>query len=139
MHVPMTKNMIISWFFGCIFGLSVSLFTVDVMSNYKFENYKSEMKTPHPSQSHAHSHKDLENAEGPDEIVVFHNKNESAHKDDDLVAKNMEENVRVLCWVMTQPANHKSKVQNEVYFLALSGAQGVKMSVRLSVRLFVRS
>ena len=114
MHVPITKNIIISWFIGCVFGLSVSLFTVDVMSNYTFsqQNYKIERETPYPSQSHAHSYDDFENTENPDEIVVFHNNNESAHKDDDLVARKMAENVKVLCWVSTHPENHKSKVQN---------------------------
>ena len=107
----MTKDMVISWFFGCIFGLSVSLFTVDVMSNYKFSLfYKSERGTPVSSHNHAHSHMDLEDAEGPDEIVVFHNKNESGHEGEDVVARKMAEKVRVLCWVMTQPENHKSKV-----------------------------
>ena len=101
----MTKNMVISWFFGCIFGLSVSLFTVDMMTNYKIGR-----ATPSPSHNYAHSHKDLENSEGPDEIMVFHNKNESIHDDDDVVARKMAEKVRVLCWVMTQPENHKSKV-----------------------------
>ena len=107
----MTKNMGLSWFFGFIFGLSVSLFTIDAMSNYKLSlYYKSERETSSPSHNHAHSHEDLKNAEGPDEIVVFHNKNESVHEDDDVVARKMAEKVRVLCWVMTHPENHKSKV-----------------------------
>ena len=100
----------ISWFFGFIFGLSVSLFTVDVMSNYKLSLYLSGKETSSPFLNHAHSHEDLQNAEGPDENVVFHNKSESFHEDDDVVARKMAEKVRVLCWVMTQPENHKSKV-----------------------------
>ena len=87
----MTKNMVISWFFGCIFGLSVSLFTVDMMTNYKIGR-----ATPSPSHNYAHSHKDLENSEGPDEIMVFHNKNESVHEDDDVVARKMADKVKVL-------------------------------------------
>ena len=102
MHVPITKNMIIFWFFGCVFGLSVSLI-LQVLQQQQFYKFSQ----------HAYSHKDFENEEDPDEIVVFH-KNESAHKDDDLVARKMAENIRVLCWVMTQPANHKKKVHNEV-------------------------
>ena len=118
MHVPITKNMVISWVFGTIFGLSVSLLTIDMMQN--MPQYKSrwsilDISERGPAQTyhgHAHNHKDLENATGPDEIVVFHKNNESVHKDEDEVARKIAEKVRVLCWVMTQPLNHKSKVQS---------------------------
>ena len=53
---------------------------------------------------------------GPNEIVVFHNTKESVfHKDEDGIARELAEKVKVLCWVMTQPDNHKSKVQIETF------------------------
>ena len=113
MYVPITKNIMISWVFGSIFGVSVSLLLIHMNQNYKSQLslfYKSERGPPSAFQGHAHSHKDLENVEGPDEVVEFHNGNTSVHKDEDLVAREMAEKVRVLCWVMTQPKNHKSKV-----------------------------
>ena len=103
----------ISWVFGSIFGVSVSLLLIHMDQNYKSQwhlFYKSERGPPSAFHGHAHSHKDLENAEGPDEVVEFHKGNSSVHKDEDVVAREMAEKVRVLCWVMTQPANHKSKV-----------------------------
>ena len=42
--------------------------------------------------------------------VVLHSKDEEAHKDEDDVAGELSEKVRVLCWIMTAPQNHKSKV-----------------------------
>ena len=114
MNVQITKNMVISWVFGTIFGLSISLLTIDMTQN--MPQYKSQWSIFYNSvrgqaQTY-HGHKDLENAKGPDEIVVFHKNNESVHKDEDEVARKIAEKVRVLCWVMTQPQNHKSKVQS---------------------------
>ena len=48
---------------------------------------------------------------GPEEIVIFHSSNESIHKDEDIVARDLAQKVKVLCWIMTQPDNHKGKVR----------------------------
>ena len=118
MQVPISKNIVISLVIGFIFGLSVSLLTISktqYLPNYSknilrsLQSQWSQYYT-HPPNGHAHSHEDLENEEGPPEIVMFHNGNESVHRDEDLVARQLAEKVKVLCWVMTQPKNHKSKV-----------------------------
>ena len=42
----------------------------------------------------------------------FYNKNtKSVNRDEDLISRDMTEQVRVLCWIMTGPENHKSKVK----------------------------
>ena len=46
---------------------------------------------------------DTENA------VVFHD-SEHVHDGEDAVARDLAKDMRVLCWVMTQPANHEKKV-----------------------------
>ena len=112
MLVPISKHTVVGWVFGSIFGLSVSLLTINLIQhpNYKWSIlHKSDKSAFH---GHAHSHRDLEDEVGPDDIVVFH-KNDSVHhhKDEDLVAREMAGRVRVLCWVMTQPENHRSKVR----------------------------
>ena len=101
MHIPISKNTVIAWIIGSIFGLLVSLLLFDNISERGTQN-----------SSHAHSHGDLKDAKGPDRIPEFPSKNKS--KGEDLVAKKLAESVRVLCWIMTQPKNHKSKVQNKV-------------------------
>ena len=119
MRVPISKDIVITFAIGCIFGLSVSLFTINMtqyLPNYnrnilrllqsQWFHYKIR-----PSHGHAHSHEDLEDAEGPNDVVMFHQMNESTHhKDEDWLARQLAEKVKVLCWVMTQPKNHKSKV-----------------------------
>ena len=65
----------------------------------------------HNYDEHPHTHEDLEDAEGPEEVVVFHSINETVHKDEDKIARVLSDNVKVLCWIMTQPKNHKTKVR----------------------------
>lgn len=66
----------------------------------------------HSYDQHPHTHEELEDAEGPEEVVIFHSNNETFHKDDDIVARDLSEKVKVLCWIMTQPKNHKTKAQH---------------------------
>ena len=104
MYVPISKNKLISLAIGSFFGLLMSLLTKKMFWDLK---QKSQWSLYYKS---AFSQKDLPDTDGPDEIVVFHKENESVHKDMDLVARKLAERVRVLCWIMTQPDNHKSKV-----------------------------
>ena len=120
MQVPISKNIVIALVIGFIFGLSVSLFTIS--KTQYLPSYSRNILRSLQSQwsqysnsdqahlSHAHSHEELEDAEGPEEILVFHNTNSSVHREEDGLARQLAERVRVLCWVMTQPKNHKSKV-----------------------------
>ena len=112
MNVIISKTTVLAFIIGIIFGLSVSLLTIDMF--LQVPNYKSQWslfcKRERRTQSHAHSHMDLQDVDSPEEILVFHKKNESVHKDEELVARKLSEKVRVLCWIMTQPDNHKSKV-----------------------------
>ena len=55
-----------------------------------------------------HSH--LEDLEGPKEKVVFHD-DEHVHEGEDVEARQLAEHVRVLCWIMTGPENHRKKVR----------------------------
>ena len=44
--------------------------------------------------------------------MVFHDLEEEAHKNESIVARELSENVRILCWVMTGPQNHESKAKH---------------------------
>ena len=70
-----------------------------------------------------HDHSELEAAAGPVTEVVFHSKEEEAHKGEDKLAAELAKKVRVLCWVMTGPTNHQAKVRQGV--LLISAGRGV--------------
>nr|CAD7443996.1 unnamed protein product [Timema bartmani] len=60
-----------------------------------------------------HHHSDLENVENiPVGSMGEHSSDEEFHKDEDLVAREMAQKVRVLCWIMTNPKNHKKKARH---------------------------
>ena len=59
----------------------------------------------------AHDHSQLEDAAGPVTEVVFHSQDEEAHRGEDKVAADLAKKVKVLCWIMTGPKNHESKVK----------------------------
>jgi hypothetical protein len=56
-----------------------------------------------------HSHGSLDNVKGPDGIVSEHSPDEEMHKGTDIEAQRLAKEVRVLCWVMTNPSNHEKK------------------------------
>jgi len=56
-----------------------------------------------------HDHEGLEDEAGPLQDVSRHADDELMHRNQDTVAKKLYNEVRVLCWVMTQPSNHKKK------------------------------
>lgn len=59
-----------------------------------------------------HVHVDSDDA-GPDRPMAFHGADdEFHHKDEDRVARLLQKRVRVLCWVMTNPANHVRKAKH---------------------------
>ena len=63
-----------------------------------------------PDFNDAHDHNDIEDAKGPTTEVVFHSPEEDAHKGEAVVAQELAKSVRILCWIMTGPQNHESKV-----------------------------
>ena len=83
MQVP-SKNIVISLVTGLLCGLSVTLFTFHLACSTNTLSLHS----------------------------PFYNKNtKSVNRDEDLISRDMTEQVRVLCWIMTGPENHKSKVK----------------------------
>ena len=87
MHVPLSKNRVISLVTGLMFGLSVTLFTFHLTCSTNSLGLHSQR-----SQYYK----------------------QTVNRDEDLETGEMVEQVRVLCWIMTQPQNHKIKV-NKVW------------------------
>ncbi|XP_064456424.1 glycoprotein-N-acetylgalactosamine 3-beta-galactosyltransferase 1-like [Ornithodoros turicata] len=56
---------------------------------------------------------DSDNETGPHKPLAFHEPDEKLHhEDDDRVAQILKKRVRLLCWVMTNPANHATRAKH---------------------------
>ena len=85
MQVQLSKNIVISLVTGLMFALSVTLFTFHLTCSTNSLGLYSQRSQ-------------------------YNKQNTSVNRDEDLDAGEMVEQVRVLCWIMTQPQNHKIKV-----------------------------
>lgn len=63
----------------------------------------------HEERGDPHSHAALEGEAGPSKEVSEHEPDEDMHRGADIEAQTLAKEVRVLCWIMTTPANHKKK------------------------------
>jgi hypothetical protein len=63
----------------------------------------------HADGGDPHSHGSLDSVAGPKEEVSQHSPDEEMHKGADLVAQKLAKEVKVLCWIMTNPTNHEKK------------------------------
>lgn len=80
--------------------------TPDVVEN---EKTLDDHGHKHAGESDPHSHDGVENAVGPSQEVSEHELNETMHNGADSEAQALAKKVRVLCWVLTSPTNHKKK------------------------------
>ena len=55
----------------------------------------------------------MEGVSGPVKEVVFHSKEEEAHRGEDKLAVKLAEKVKVLCLVIKGPNNHQAKVKGK--------------------------
>lgn len=108
-----SKQFVITLAMGIVFGFSFAYMVLN-MSPYNNtnpdSNYLLDLTQPLTiSARGAHSHGMVAN-DGPDEPLEFHD--QWTHADDDLKAKELAKQVRVLCWVMTGPENHQTKAKH---------------------------
>lgn len=73
---------------------------------------------PSPDHHHEGNHDphtggDLKYAEGPERDGGHHDVHDAAHAMENAsVANKLYDEVRVLCWIMTNPSNHKKKARH---------------------------
>lgn len=58
------------------------------------------------------NHRDLDKLPAIQGVIGTHDADEEFHKDEDRVARELAQKVRVLCWVMTGPKNHDKKARH---------------------------
>ena len=87
MQLPISKHIVIPLVTGLMLGLSVTVFTFHLTCSTNTLSLHTQ-RSPN------------------------YDLNTSVNRDEDLVSSEMAEQVRMLCWIMTQPQNLKSKVKN---------------------------
>lgn len=81
---------------------SRSYWTSDSSDDY----HKVELHDPHTGG-------DLAEAEGPFKEVGMHSSHEDAHAlENNTIAEQLYNEVKILCWIMTNPSNHQRKAKH---------------------------
>ena len=82
---------------GFIFGLAVSMIEVE--------------DSDYADYSESQSDDEIGDTYFFGKITDFHvNTSIAVHKEEDIVARDLSDKVKVLCWIATQPKNHAKKV-----------------------------
>lgn len=70
-------------------------------------------REPRPWPRDPHTGSDLVDAEGPEKDVGYHASHEEAHAlENKTVALRLYSEVKILCWIMTNPQNHQKKARH---------------------------
>lgn len=97
--------------FGILIGFSMAgLFISNPAKSYwpysSEEHRKADLRDPHTGG-------DLADAEGPSQDVGTHSSHEGVHAlENNTLAEQLYNEVKVLCWVMTNPDNHEKKAKH---------------------------
>ncbi|CAH0390006.1 unnamed protein product [Bemisia tabaci] len=111
------RTFIVTFCIGCLFGfmcaymlLSLTYATIREVPLLppRYLSRESDSHVP-PDQ---HFHDDEREVEAPLGEVGGHGHDEAFHKGESEVADELKGRVRVLCWVLTNPKNHKVKAQH---------------------------
>lgn len=74
--------------------------------NFSGKSHHAELRDPHTGG-------DLADAEGPEKDVGSHSAHEGAHAHENKsIADKLYNDVRILCWIMTNPKNHQKKARH---------------------------
>ncbi|XP_055594162.1 glycoprotein-N-acetylgalactosamine 3-beta-galactosyltransferase 1-like [Uranotaenia lowii] len=102
---------LVTLIFGTVLGFMFATFITSNNSRVpSFPEYYHSRGSPPPIVSDPHTGHDLKDAAGPEKDVGFHAAHEEAHAhENSSMANQLQREVRVLCWIMTNPSNHKKK------------------------------
>lgn len=70
-------------------------------------------RSQHVDLRDPHTTSDLADAEGPEKDVGSHASHEGAHAHENRsLAHQLHNDIRILCWIMTNPKNHQKKARH---------------------------
>lgn len=104
-----SRRSIFTLAFGVFVGFSLAVVFVSSPPNaasWLSDSQRADLRDPHTGG-------DLVNEEGPWKDVGSHGSHEEAHAhENNTLAQRLYSEVRVLCWVMTNPNNHQKKARH---------------------------
>lgn len=96
---------------GILVGFLVA--TVFISAEPKSLWFSFSSNSHHIDLRDPHTGGDLADAEGPEKDVGFHASHEGAHAHENKsMALQLYSDVRILCWIMTNPKNHQKKARH---------------------------
>ncbi|XP_076326717.1 glycoprotein-N-acetylgalactosamine 3-beta-galactosyltransferase 1-like [Tachypleus tridentatus] len=118
-HQPgtgLSKTFILTLGVGIIFGFSFAYVLLSVVSWEKADLLNniaaSALTGQYVGHHDPHSHEDIEDLSGPDVPLSFHSTDEDFHKGEGVLAESLAKEVRVLCFILTNPTNHQKKAKH---------------------------
>ncbi|XP_026293029.2 glycoprotein-N-acetylgalactosamine 3-beta-galactosyltransferase 1-like isoform X1 [Frankliniella occidentalis] len=98
---------------GIFIGFSSAFMLLSISSNISsFGDFLIPLRPgPRHGDSHGHGKDSSEMLPHPQKFGA-HSSDEDFHKGEDIVAQKLAEKVRVLCWIMTCPSNHRKKARH---------------------------
>ncbi|XP_052892260.1 glycoprotein-N-acetylgalactosamine 3-beta-galactosyltransferase 1-like isoform X2 [Anopheles moucheti] len=100
----------ITLLFGTVLGFMFATFISSTTMRQPWMPESYRQREPPSIVSDPHTGNELREAAGPEQDVGQHAAHEEAHAHENAsLAHQLQQEVRVLCWVMTNPKNHKTK------------------------------
>ncbi|XP_052096116.1 glycoprotein-N-acetylgalactosamine 3-beta-galactosyltransferase 1-like [Mytilus californianus] len=106
----LTQKGIVLFLLGIVLGF---LMTFLFSNQFDLRNHIRQVPSGVFIPNSPHSHGEMDHLKGPDESVDWSEAHFHSHAEESSkIAKELEKDVRVLCWVMTNPSNHQSKAKH---------------------------
>lgn len=101
--IPLLVGILVGFLIATIF---ISAESRSIWFNFSRKSQHVELRDPHTGG-------DLADAEGPEKDVGSHATHEGAHAHENKsLAQQLYKDVRILCWIMTNPSNHQKKARH---------------------------
>ncbi|KAG8284686.1 hypothetical protein J6590_097638 [Homalodisca vitripennis] len=106
------RTFVLTLAIGITFGFMFAYIVLTTSTYHIGEMAMFPVREPERIVGDPHHHSHMDNLPELKGEVGSHGHDEEFHKDEDLVARELYNKVRVLCWIMTSPGNHQKKARH---------------------------